>query len=112
MSESKLSKRSEYRAYDLTAAALGLFLLIALLLTARYSVGVPDEAFYYTVPHRILLGERLIADEWSLSQFVYLFNLLPSLLFIRITGGTAGIVLFMRCLFAGIDAAFYCWMYV
>ena len=109
--KNRLPKKNEYLVFDLTAAALGLVLAGLFALTVRNGVGMPDEAFYYTIAHRLMHGEKMIADEWSLSQFVYLFNVLPAFLYIKLRGGTQGIILFMRCLFIAIDAAYYTWMY-
>ncbi len=89
-------QKNKYLPYDLIAAALGLFLFLLLVVTARYSVGMSDEAYYYSVPHRLLLGEHMIADEWELAQLVNLFNLLPNLVYIKLTGSPEGLILFMR----------------
>ncbi len=91
----------------LLAASLGTFLFVFFLLTAKYGVSAPDECAYYTVPHRLLLGEKLIADEWNVAQLAYLPDLLPFWAFTRVTGGTEGLVLFMRCLFIAVNTVFY-----
>ena len=104
-------KKSEYFASDLTAVALGVFLCALLLATARSGVGMSDEGYYYTVAHRLLLGERMIADEWNLAQLVHLLNFLPNALYIKLAGGTEGLILFMRYLFIAINTVFYGWVY-
>lgn len=104
-------KKSEYFASDLTAIALGVFLCALLLATARYGVGMSDEGYYYTVTHRLLLGERMIADEWNLAQLVHLLNFLPNALYMKLAGGAEGLILFMRYLFIAIDTVFYGWVY-
>lgn len=105
-------KRSEYLISDLAALLLGLFLCLLLLFTAKYGAGMPDEGYYYTVAHRLKLGELMIADEWNLAQLVHLLNLLPNLAFMKLTGGTQGLILFMRYLFIGINTVFYGFVYV
>lgn len=97
---------------DIAAVLLGLFLLGFFLITARNGVGMPDEAFYYTIPQRILKGDRLFVDEWHLTQLASLFSLLPYWLFTTVTGGTEGLILYMRLFFTGINMLFYAYMYL
>ena len=108
----KTLQRSEYFISDLTAVLLGIFLCALLLATARYGVGMSDEGYYYTVAHRLTLGEHMIADEWNLAQLVHLFNLLPNILYMKLTGGTEGLILFMRYLFIAVNTVFYGFVYV
>ena len=107
----KAWRSSEYFLCDVLAAVLGVGLVVLFACTVRGGVSVPDECYYYTVAHRLSLGERMIADEWNMAQLVHLFNLLPNLLYMKITGGTEGIVLFMRCLFLLIHAIYYGFVY-
>ena len=100
------------RRCDLLAVLLGLLMVVLFAYTAKYGVSSPDEAFYYTVTDRLLKGERLLADEWNVTQLCYLLSLLPHWVFVRITGGTEGIVLSMRYLFIAINTAFYSYVYV
>ncbi|MBQ6023237.1 MAG: hypothetical protein IJL25_09930 [Clostridia bacterium] len=103
--------RSEYVYYDLAAAAAGTALFLLLLFTAKYGVSDVDECFYLTVPQRILKGDRLIVDEWNLSQFTYLFTLPFYRLYTRLNGGTEGIVLASRYLFISFQIPVYCFLY-
>jgi len=112
MDRIKKWKYSEYFGSDITAALLGTVLFAALLLTAKYGVGMSDEGYYYTVTHRLILGEHMIADEWNLAQLVHLLNFIPNFAFIKLTGGTEGLILFMRYLFVFIVAVFYCFIYI
>lgn len=96
---------------DIAAVLLGICLLVFFLITARYGVGMPDEAFYYTVPQRILNGDRLFVDEWHLTQLASLFSVLPYWIFTTITGGTEGLILYMRLFFTGINMLFYVYLY-
>lgn len=104
-------RESEYFKFDVIAVALGVGMLILFACTADRGVGVPDECYYYTVAHRLSLGDKMIADEWNLAQLVHLFNLLPNLLFMKLAGGTEGLVLFMRCFFIAVNTAFYAFVY-
>jgi len=98
--------------FDLIALALGLAVFIFMALTARNGVSAPDESFYFTVTQRLSLGEKLIADEWNIAQLVHLLNVLPYTFFTKITGGTEGIILFMRYLFIAVNAVFYVYVYI
>ncbi|MBQ6022320.1 MAG: hypothetical protein IJL25_05270, partial [Clostridia bacterium] len=97
--------------YDLIAVFAGLLLTLYFLLTARLSVGLPDEATYLTIPLRLLKGDRLFIDEWNLPQLASLFSLLPLKAYIALTGGTDGCILFMRYMFITVNAGFYAFMY-
>lgn len=64
-----------------------------------YGFGGNDEAFYLTVPHRFLMGDAPIADEWHLSQLSG-FLLMPFVwLYTAITGSTEGIILAARIVY-------------
>ena len=88
-------------------AALTVFLWRA----AHYGVQTADEAFYYTIPHRILQGDRLLTDEWQLSQLSAVFQYLPFYLYHTVTGGTEGIVLYFRLLYVAVDLIFFSYIY-
>ena len=108
----KAWRASAYFLFDVLAAVLGALFLFALVCTAKNGAGVPDEGYYYTVAHRLSLGEKMIADEWNLAQLVHLFNLLPNILYMKLTGGTEGLILFMRYLFIAVLAVFYVYVYI
>lgn len=64
----------------------------------RYGFANEDESFYLTIPHRLVQGDRLLIDEWHVSQLSSVLLYLPVLLFERVTGGTDGIYLAARYL--------------
>lgn len=75
----------------------------------RYGFGGADEAFYLTIPHRLVMGDRLFADEWHLSQLSGVLNVPFVWLYRAFTGGTEGIILAARYLyvvFHGLVAVF------
>ena len=111
MLQTETRERKPFLYLDLAALALGLALFAFFAVTAKNGVSAPDESFYFSVVQRLFLGEKLIADEWNIAQLVHLLNVLPYFVFTRITGGTEGIILFMRYLFIGVDAVFYAWAY-
>ena len=79
-----------------------LFLLGGVLIAAlylwrlRYGNAEVDEAFYLTVPYRLLKGDRMLMDEWHVSQTSG-FLLTPFMALQRLMmGGTERIVLNFR----------------
>ncbi len=98
--------------YDLTALAVcaGLFLVFALC--ARFGIGLADEHWYFTIPQRILQGGKLFVEEWHVTQLTGIVQLLPYALYVKLTGGTDGILLFMRILYAAVNSAFCLFYYV
>lgn len=98
-------------ACDLFAVIAGLALTLYFLLTAKLSVGLPDETTYLSIPMRILQGDRFFIDEWNLPQLSSLCSFLPFKIFVALTGSTDGCVLFMRFVFITVNAAYYCFMY-
>ena len=88
-----------FRASDIAFAVLFIFTAVFFMISMRYGVQSADEAFYFTIPYRLLQGGRLVVDEWHLSQLSAMFQILPLWLFIKITGGTVGLILFFRQLY-------------
>ena len=74
----------------------GLYLFLALQgLAWKYE----DEPFFPTIPHRLMLGDSLLTQEWQVSQ-LYAVLVYPFFrLFYAIKGTTAGVILFFRYLF-------------
>ena len=60
--------------------------------------GNSDEAFFYSIPHRFLLGDRPLIDEWHVSQFSGLLQYIPFRIYYSFFG-TEGIILFFRRLY-------------
>ena len=87
---------------------VGVVTLFVQVLWANHSGLGFDEAYSIAVPYRFVLGDRPFVDEVILAQS---FSLLTTPLiwsYYKITGSTAGIVLFMRliCVFSvGLVAA-------
>ena len=52
----------------------------------RYGFAEADEAFYPTIAYRLTQGDRLLVDEWHMSQLSSVLLYLPVLLFTRLTG--------------------------
>ena len=67
----------------------------------RYGFGGNDEAFYLTIPHRLLKGDALFIDEWNLSQMSSILLVPFVWLYTLIAGSTDGIILACRSGAAG-----------
>ncbi len=75
-----------------------IFLGILLIWHSRMSFCQSDESFYLSLVHRLWSGDRLILDEWNLSQF-YSPLLLPLYALYRaVVPSGEGIYLFARVL--------------
>ena len=94
-------------------AAAAVFLLLAALLffCSGYAPVGEDECFYYATATGLLRGGRMFTDEWHLSQTSCLFQLLPLWLFRTATGGTEGLVLFMRRAFIAADLCIFIFLF-
>lgn len=95
-----------------TITGVGFILLTAYMIWYIHrGVGTIDESFYLTIPHRLLLGDRLLIDEWHVSQFssplIYpLFKLYYS------ANGTEGVVLFFRYFYTVLHTVFSVFIFV
>ncbi|MBQ6018589.1 MAG: hypothetical protein IJL26_00280 [Clostridia bacterium] len=89
--------------------ALAVFFLLAgfLALSVFYAEVIFDEFYYYTVAQRFFAGDRLLVDEWQVTQLSALVLLPVYRIFTAITGGTEGLVLFGRLVFLAEDLALY-----
>ncbi len=70
-----------------------------------------DEGYAVSMPYRLLQGDRLLLDMWEIHQtssfLPYLF-LVP---FVKITGGSTGIILYLRIVSTIIHLCFSFWVY-
>ncbi len=85
----------------LTTAAVAVA-LVALALTWRrlfLGIDLSDEGFYVAVPYRMALGARPFIDEMSMLQTAEFFVYPFVKLYVWLTGGADGIVLFTRHLY-------------
>ncbi len=96
---SKTNKNLE-KPMTITFVLLIFGILLIYFIKAVYSIPrLDDESFYLTVPHRVLLGDSLLIDEWYPAQFASFVQYPFIFLYIKITGSTDGIILFMRLVF-------------
>ena len=104
-------KHRIYRRSYLFAAVAFVIVAVHLLISSLYS-SFPgrDEFFYYTIPMRLLQGDRLFVQEWHLSQLSSVLQLLPYLLY-KLLGADGGIILYMRGVYAAITLILYWFFY-
>ncbi len=83
-------------------------LIFSLLFLGIFLFAYPfsrDEAFYLSVPFRLVNGDSLVQHEWHLTQFSSLFSYLPTLIWVELTGSAEGVVVFSRCIYLSIQTA-------
>jgi hypothetical protein len=78
------------------AATLAAATLVLSWLRLFYGVDLTDESFYVALPYRFALGDLPLRDEQNLAQFAGVLLLPLIRAYLRITGGTDGIVLYAR----------------
>ncbi|MBO6015435.1 MAG: hypothetical protein J6P60_02465, partial [Lachnospiraceae bacterium] len=82
-----------------TEIIIGSLLLIASILAAvaKILVGFDiDEGYALALPYRFLMGDRLFTQMWEVHQTSALFASVILYPFIRITGTTTCLVLYVR----------------
>lgn len=84
---------------DIAAVAVLSAIFIYLFASSFFDGTISDEAFYITIPMRIMNGDGLFTDEWHLSQLSAVLLYLPFRLFYFLSGSTEGIILYFRLLF-------------
>ena len=96
---------------DMLFAGVLIALAVFMWRAAFYGAQTADEAFYYTIPHKLFFGGRLLMDEWQFSQLSAVFQYLPFYVYHTVTGGTEGIVLFFRELYVAVELIFFTYIY-
>jgi hypothetical protein len=84
------------RLSTIVAWAAGIACVLAIWQRFHYSADLSDETFSIALPYRFALGDKPFVDEISIQQTagVVLFPFVW--LFVKVTGGSTGIVLFVR----------------
>jgi|GEM_PF-2801667 len=78
---------------------------------SRFGVNAADEGFYCNIAQRVLQGDRLLVDEWQVSQFSSFLLILPYRLYTAAVGSTEGIILYQRMLYIFVTGIVYWWLY-
>ncbi len=98
-------------ASDIAALAVFFVLFGWFVYVVRFGVNAADEGLYYNIAQRVLQGDRLLVDEWQVSQFSSFLLLLPYKIYTAINGSTQGMILFGRLLYVGVTGVLYWWLY-
>ena len=77
----------------------------------RYGFGNIDESFYLTIPFRLYQGDALFQEEWHLSQMAGLLTYPIVAMYLKINGGTEGIILAMRYIWTLIQCLMSVFLY-
>lgn len=72
---------------------------ILLFYNARFGIGNEDQSLYLSITLRLIMGDSLLTDEWTMIQLSSFLLYLPVKAYLTIVGSTDGIVLFFRFLF-------------
>ena len=96
---------------DYIALAVAAVVFGFLFCTATVGMGPIDESFYYSIVERQLAGDRLLVDDWHLSQLSSVLQILPYWFFVTVTGSTEGMILYLRFLYLTVDLILYWYLY-
>ncbi len=92
-------KLKKLTVFDIAAMISLIAVVVIYVLAVTRSVGPGEESYYLSFPHRMMFGDKLLYDEWHVTQSCAVFHYLPFLLYYKLTGGTEGIILYFRCIF-------------
>lgn len=77
--------------------ALILILILCLQIWLCFTMRIQlDEPYYAALGYRFATGTRMFVDEWHISQMFGFLTMPFVWLFMQVTGGTDGVVLFLR----------------
>ena len=97
---------------DIAAIVVFAAFAVCLFVSAPYGLTEADEPLYQVYEYRLMKGDRLFYDDWTLTPFSTLFNYLPFALFYSAAGGAQGALLALRYFFVvcklAAFAAVYC----
>ena len=88
-----MKKQASFDHLQIIIIILIICLQVYLCFTMRIQL---DEPTYSALGYRFATGTRMFVDEWHISQMFGFLNLPFVQLFMQVTGGTDGIVLFLR----------------
>ena len=110
--ETKVLAKKKLCTMDYVALAVCVGLFAYLFYAATVSIVAVDESLYYSIVQRQLMGDRLLIDEWHVSQLSSFLQLLPYWLVTSLVGSTEGVLLYLRFIFLAVHLVICCFMYV
>lgn len=107
-------KKTREKLWVRDLCVLGAFALILCLYAYKLPLGMPsgDEAFYLTIPKRLLQGDGLVVDEWHGSQLSAFLTMPLMALRNALFPGSEGIVLQWRWLYVAVHGLFSLGVYL
>ncbi|MBQ6021244.1 MAG: hypothetical protein IJL26_13815 [Clostridia bacterium] len=107
------TSRKSFHFIKSDAAALAVFFVLAgfMLFFSRRQWLSLDEASYFVMPQRFLMGDRFFVDDWTFAQLTAIFHLVPYGVFRAVTGGSDGVVYFMKLLAIAVNLILYWYCY-
>lgn len=106
------AETGRFRYADLAAVAVAALIFGYLFYTAATGMGSIDESFYYTIVQRQLAGDRLLIDEWHVSQLSSVLQIFPYWLYTTLAGSAEGVILYLRYVYLTVDLILYWFIYV
>ncbi len=100
------------RLSDLAFLAVFGVLAAYFIVNAPYGITVCDESLFQLYPYRLMRGDRLFIDDWMISNLVSVYTYLPYRAFVALTGGTQGLLLFLRYVYSGIKLILMAYVYL
>ena len=105
------SENSRYSLKEILPYAVLILLGIALFIRSAYGFCQSDESFYVSTAGRFASGDVIFADEWHPTQMSSLLTAPVYALYRLVTGGTAGMIRFFRCVYLLLTMAEAAWIY-
>ncbi|MBD5544509.1 MAG: hypothetical protein HDR01_09780 [Lachnospiraceae bacterium] len=106
----KPNKENRNHVKKLVVAILTVLSLAAAI--SKIFIGFDvDEGYAVSMPYRLLQGDKLLLDMWEIHQTSSFLPYFFLVLFVKITGGNTGIVLYLRMVSTVIHLCFSCWVY-
>ena len=109
--KNKLTEKKGFHRTDFVALVFCVVLFAYLIYAATQGFGSEDECVYYTIPQRLLKGDRLLIDEWHVEQLSSVLLVFPFWLITTLTGSTEGVILFLRFTYLAVDLILYWFLY-
>lgn len=107
----KKSDNSRYSLKEILPYAVLILLGVALFIRSAYGFCQSDESFYVSTAGRFASGDVIFADEWHPTQMSSLLTAPVYAMYRLVTGGTAGMIRFFRCVYLLLTMAEAAWIY-
>ncbi len=106
------NRSSAAKRIDAVAVAVFIVSAVYFIFAVRYGVQPMDEGFYFSMAHRVVQGDRLIVDEWHITQMITVLNYYPFKLYYALFGTTDGVIMAFRYFYVFLKMGYYAFLYV